>query len=101
MYSYTLSSTSVLDGGWSTPRPDRFTPGKDTVPNVQEAGLAPGPVWTGAKNLAHTGVRSQCRPARSELLYRLSYPGPFTFVITELKSILYKVNSLNNHSTRQ
>jgi len=29
-----------------------FTPGKDPVPIVQEAGLAPGPVWTGAENLA-------------------------------------------------
>jgi hypothetical protein len=31
-------------GGWSAPRPDRFTPGKDPVPIVQEAGWAPGPV---------------------------------------------------------
>ena len=34
-----------------TPRP-LFTPGKDAVPIVQEAGWAPGPVWTGAENLA-------------------------------------------------
>ena len=35
MYSYTLLSTSALDGGgWSTPRPGRFTPGKDPVPIV-------------------------------------------------------------------
>ena len=35
MYSSTLPSTSVLDGGgWSTPRPGRFTPGKDSVPIV-------------------------------------------------------------------
>ena len=25
--------------------PGRFTPGKDQVPIVQEAGWAPGPVW--------------------------------------------------------
>jgi hypothetical protein len=25
-------------GGWSAPRPGRFTPGKDPVPIVQEAG---------------------------------------------------------------
>jgi hypothetical protein len=30
----------------------RFTPGKDPVPIVQEAGWAPGPVWTCAENLA-------------------------------------------------
>jgi hypothetical protein len=40
--------------GWGVsvmPRP-LFTPGKDPVPMVQEAGWAPGPVWTGAENLA-------------------------------------------------
>jgi hypothetical protein len=48
MYSTTLSLTSALDGGgWPTPRPGRFTPGNDPVPIVQEAGWAPGPVWTG------------------------------------------------------
>jgi len=36
----------------------------------------PGPVWTGAENLASTGIRSPDRPARSESLYRLSYLGP-------------------------
>ena len=37
--------------GWvvsSTPRP-HFTPVKDTIPILQEAGWAPGPVWTGGK----------------------------------------------------
>ena len=34
-----------------TPRP-LFTPGKDPLPCVQEAVLYPGPVWTGAENLA-------------------------------------------------
>ena len=35
MYSSTLPSTSALDeGAWSTPRPGRFTPGKDPVPIV-------------------------------------------------------------------
>jgi len=33
------------------PRPI-FTPGKEPVPIVQEAGWAPAPVWTGAENLA-------------------------------------------------
>jgi len=58
MYSSTLPSSSALDGGgWSTPRPGRFTPGKDPVSNVQEAGWAPGPVWTGAEILSPTGIR--------------------------------------------
>jgi hypothetical protein len=63
--------------GWvvsTTPR--RFTPGKDPVPIVQEAGWAPGLVWTCAKNLALTGIRPPDRPVRSQSLYRLSDPGP-------------------------
>ena len=44
-YSFTLSITSALDGGGlSTSHPDRFTPGKDPVPIVQEVGWASGPV---------------------------------------------------------
>jgi hypothetical protein len=71
-----FSLTSALDGGgWSTPRPGRFTPGKDPVTTVQEAGWAPGPVWTGTKNHVPTGIRSPDGPARSETLYRLSYHG--------------------------
>jgi hypothetical protein len=47
---------------------------KDPVPFVEEAGWAPGPVWTCAENLAPTGIRSPDRPALSQSLYRLSYP---------------------------
>ena len=39
-------------GEGSASRPGLFTPGKDPVPIVQEAGWAPGPVWTGGENLA-------------------------------------------------
>ena len=63
-----------MGGGRSAPRPSRFTPRKDLVPIVQEAGWAPAPVWTGAENLALTGIRSLDCPARSESLYRLRYP---------------------------
>ena len=58
--------TTALEGGGGvsvTPRP-LFTPGKDPVPILLEDGLAPGPVWTGAENLAPTGIRSFDRPAR-------------------------------------
>jgi hypothetical protein len=62
--------------GWGvsvTPWP-LFTPEKDLVPILQEAGWTPGPVWTGAENLAPpTGIRFPDRPARSQSLYRLSY----------------------------
>ena len=50
-----------------------FTPGKDPVPIVQEAGWAPGPIWTSAEKIDPTGIRSPDRPARSQLLYRLRY----------------------------
>jgi len=46
---------------------------------LQEAGWAPGPVWTGAGNLATTGFRSLDRSALSESLYRLDYPGSQLF----------------------
>jgi hypothetical protein len=62
--------------GWGvnfTSRP-LFTPGKDPVLIVQEAEWAPGLVWTGVENLASTGIRSPDFPARSQSLYRLSYP---------------------------
>ena len=69
MYSSALSLTSALDGGgWSAPRLGRFTPGKDPVPIVQESGWTSEPVWTGAENLAPTGIRSPDRLARSESL---------------------------------
>jgi hypothetical protein len=58
-----------------TPRP-LFTPGKDLVTIVQEAVWDPESVWTGAENLASTGIRSPDRQDCSQSLYRLSYFGP-------------------------
>ena len=55
--------------------PAAFTPGKDPVPIVQEAGWASKPVWIGAENLAPTRIRSPDLPAHSESLYRLRHPG--------------------------
>ena len=60
--------------GWvvsSTPRP-HFTLGKYPVPILQEAGWAPGPVWTGGKSRPHRDSIPS-RSARSQSLYRLSY----------------------------
>jgi hypothetical protein len=54
-----LFNLGAREGGWSTARPGRFTPGNDPVPIVQEAGWAPGPVWTGAENLAVNGTNIQ------------------------------------------
>jgi len=56
----------------STLRP-HFIPGKDPVPILQEAVWAPGQVWTGGKTRPHRDSIPD-RPARSQSLYRLSYP---------------------------
>ena len=53
--------------------PAALYPEKEPVLIVQEAGWAPGPVWTGAENLASTGIRSPDLPARKQSLYRLGY----------------------------
>jgi len=61
--------------GWvvsSTPRP-HFTPRKDPVPILQEAGWTPGSVWMGGKSRTHRDSIPD-RPANSQSLYRLSYP---------------------------
>jgi hypothetical protein len=73
LYSF---MTTVLEGGeGSASRQGRsLPPGKEPVPIVQEAGWAPGPVWTGAENIAPTGIRSPDCPARSQSLYRLRCP---------------------------
>ena len=60
--------------GWvvsSTPRLN-FTPGKDSVPILQEAGWAPGPVWTGGKSRPYWDSILD-RPSHGQSLYRLSY----------------------------
>jgi len=48
-------------------------PGKDPVSILQEAGWAPGSVWMGGKSRPHRDSIPD-RPARSQSLYRLSYP---------------------------
>jgi hypothetical protein len=58
----------------STSRP-LYPRERDPVPIVWEAGWALEPIWTPAENLTFTGIRSPDRPARSESLYRLRYPG--------------------------
>jgi len=77
LHSSNLFATSVLEEGCGvviiTPRRlDRRE--MDPVPLVQRTGWAAGPVWTGAKNLAPTGIRSPDRRAYSELLRRYAVP---------------------------
>jgi len=62
--------TTALEGvRGQSHAPAALFPVKDAVPTVQEAGWAPGPVWTGAENLAPTGIRSPDRPACNQSLY--------------------------------
>ena len=63
--------------GWvvsSTLRP-HFSPGKDPVPILQEAGWAPGRVWTGGKSRPHRDSITD-RPARSSVAIPTELPGP-------------------------
>ena len=74
-YSCTFPLTLAFDWvGGQRHASTALPPGKR--PGTQKAGWAPGPVCMGAEDLASTWVRSQDRRARSELLYRLLYPGP-------------------------
>jgi hypothetical protein len=77
MCKSTLSLTSALyGGGWLRPRLGRFTLRNYPVAIIQGHGWTTGPVWTGAENLSHTGIRIPDRLGRSESVYRLTCPGP-------------------------
>ena len=77
-YSCAPSLTSVLDGGGCQSQATAvfFPPGNYQILVVQEATCAPGSVRTSAENFAPIWIRFPDRPACSESLYRLSYPGP-------------------------
>jgi len=50
---YSFFNLGAKWGGWSTPRPGRFTPRKRKLLSVmQEGAWDPGKFWTGAENLA-------------------------------------------------
>ena len=50
------------------------------------------------RNLAHTRIRSPDRPARSESLYRLSYPGLFALMDIRIKSLyITYIRKYNEH----
>ena len=66
-----------------------LTPGKDPVPILQEVGWASGSVWTGAENLAPTGIRFPDRPARSSVTIPIELPGPPVTIIIEREKKCY------------
>ena len=70
------SMTAALERGeWSAALRGLLNPGKDPVPIVQEAGWAPGPVWTGGKFRPHRDSIPD-RPARSSVVILTELPGP-------------------------
>ena len=76
MYSSTLSLTSALDWvGGQRHGPAALPPGKTRYPLYRRLGGPQGRTGRIRKNLIPAGIRSTDRPARSESLYRLSYPG--------------------------
>jgi hypothetical protein len=60
----------------STPRPGRSTTGKDAVAIVQVAGFVPGVGLDRCGKSSPHWDSTPDRPARSDSLYRLRYPGP-------------------------
>jgi len=78
--------TLTLDGVGGRHAPAAFTPRKDLVSIVHEAGWAPGLAWIGAENLAPTRIRTLELPARSESLYQLRYPSPHMYDGSPTKS---------------
>jgi len=60
----------------STPWP-HFTSGKDLVPILQEAGWAPGPVWTGGKSRLH---RDRSRTVQPVVAIPTELPGLPLFI---------------------
>ena len=66
---FSFLGPSALDGvGGQQYAPAASTPGKDTVPILQEAEWASGPVWTDGKFRSHRDSIPD-RPARSQSLY--------------------------------
>ena len=56
--------------------PAASTCGKDLVPILQEAGWAPGSVWTGGKSRPHQDSIPD-RPARSSVAIPTELPDPY------------------------
>jgi len=71
----TICNLDVGRGWAKAPRPGRFSPWEDSIAIIQEARWASEQSWTGRENFANTDNRTQDRPAHSESLYQLFFPG--------------------------
>jgi len=68
---YPFASPALEGGGWSAPRPGRFTPWKDTQYPLY--GRLGGP----RRRTRRAGIQSPGPPSPGQSLHRLSYPGTF------------------------
>jgi hypothetical protein len=93
VYTHVFLTSALVAGEWSASRPGRFTP----VPIGWEAGWSPDPVddMEKCKFLTPLGLelRSLGRPARSQSVYRLSYPGSShsTFILRYVEVIVVSI----------
>jgi hypothetical protein len=86
-YNYTLSLTlALVGGGWSTPRPGRFTPGERPGTHFIEGWVDSMAGLDRCGKSRTSGIRSPDRAARSELLYQLRYPGSLKFIYILLET---------------
>ena len=74
----------------STPM-SHYTPGKDPVPILQEAGWAPGPVWTDGKSRPHWDSIPD-RPARLSVAIPTELSGPHIFDCILVNSEIWTYN---------
>jgi hypothetical protein len=78
--------------------PAALPPGKRLHTHCTGGWVAPGPIWTGVKNLAPTGIRAPNRPARSESLYRLRIPAhKGSLQIKKKRKMFKELNSLTSY----
>ena len=98
-YSSTLSLNSAPDGVVNATTQPLYLRVRDSVPIIHATWWAPGPVQTGAKNLAPTGIRSPDRPDRSKSLCRLGYSGP-TQPLTEMSTRSISLGLKNGRCVR-
>jgi hypothetical protein len=99
---HTFLTSALVGGEWPASRPGRFTPG-ERAPGTHWIGgwLGPGAGVDDVEkrkllNLPGLELRPLGRPARSQSLYRLRYPGPYLYVYITVNdsttTLLHKYN---------
>jgi hypothetical protein len=77
-------------GGWSTPRPGRFSPGKTPGTHCTGGWVGLGAGLDGCGKFHSPSIRSLDRPTLTESLYRLSYRCPlYAYAYTHTHTYIY------------